>query len=230
MILRNSKIIVLVLAAAMASTSMAESQKDKLQTRSGKASEALIQLVTAPDKSAPTSLLKSATCIAVIPQVVKGGFIFGATYGRGLVSCRDGNKWGAPAFLMLSGGSYGFQVGIDSIDLVLVFIRPTALNVVSQGNFTLGVNASIAAGPVGRDLRAGVDYKLNSDIYSYSRARGIFAGVAFEGTLMKPDESANELLYTKVTTKQILTTSGDLAPIEAQSFVSALTANVPKVD
>jgi len=229
MITTCANLINFVLASTLAVTAFAQTPQEKLQTRSGNAAETLTQLLTAPDRTAPTSLLKNASCIAVIPQVIKGGFLVGATYGRGLVSCRNGDDWGAPEFLMITGGSFGFQAGVDTIDLVLIFVHPTARDVVSKGSFTLGVSASIAAGPVGRDLRAGVDYKLDSDIYSYSRAQGVFAGVAFEGTVIEPDKSADELLYgTTLTSSEILSTPGSSAPHETETFMQTLKSDAPR--
>jgi len=221
--------ISLVLLTAFTDTVFAETPTERLQSRSISAGETLSELITSPNRNVPTSLLKSATCVAVIPKVVNGGVLAGGTSGRGVASCRDGNDWSAPEFLILSGGSIGFQIGIDSIDLVLIFVRTSAIDVVSQDFFTLGVNASISAGPIGKDLRAGEDYKLDSDIYSYSRARGLFAGVAFQGTVIKPDASADQLLYgPNLTSKEILAKSGASSPIETLAFIETLKMNFPK--
>jgi lipid-binding SYLF domain-containing protein len=219
--------IISAVSAAVAAPTPDPTDSATLKDRSDKAASALVELIRAPDKAVPTSLLKNATCIAVLPEVVKGGFIVAITHGKGLVSCREARGWSAPAFLSLSGGSFGLQAGVDSADLVLVFMRSTALDTVSRGSFTLGADASVAAGPVGRDLQAGVDYKLDSDVYSYSRTKGLFAGIAITGSAITPDKDANSFLYTGMTAKNILVMPGHQAPAETVNFIDILTANAP---
>ena len=203
----------------------ASANSNKLMNRSAAAAQDLQELMNTPDRSAPISLINHATCIAVIPGLKKAGFGIGAEYGRGLASCRMGQAWSAPEFIMTTGGSVGFQIGLASTDVVLVFVTPDALNRLSGGNFTLGGDATLAAGPVGRDLQAGTDYKLDSEIYSYARSKGAFAGIAVSGAVLQPDDSANRTVYgANIKANDILTGAFYLIPAEVQGFIGALNS------
>lgn len=138
--------------------------------------------------------------------MIRAGFVIGAKYGKGLVSCRTNNGWSHPSYIELVGGSWGAQIGVQSVDLVLVFVRANAADVMSRGNFTLGADASIAAGPIGRGAQVGTDYKLSSEIYSYSVVRGLFAGIALQGTSVQVDRSANRAVYGNIDPYDLLTT------------------------
>ena len=150
---------------------------DKLVERALEATTVLGEIMSAPDQGIPGSLLARAGCVAVIPNVRKVGFIFGGRYGRGLVSCRTEGGWSRPSFVSLTGGSFGFQIGVQSTDLVLVFVNREAAERLLGNQFTLGADASVSAGPVGRTAEAGTDVTLRTEIYAYSRSRGAFAGV-----------------------------------------------------
>lgn len=157
-------------------------------------------IVDAPDSSFPLDLLQSSQCIAIIPAVLKAAFIVGAKYGKGIVTCRLGEKnvsreWSAPAFVMIGGGSFGFQIGGSATDLILVFRNRTGLTKLLSDKFKIGGEASAAAGPVGRHAEASTDLQLHAEILSYSRSRGIFAGISLDGAVFQPDRSGNEALY-----------------------------------
>ena len=156
----------------------------------------LNEIMQAPDKAIPRELLQSAHAIVVIPDVLKAGFVIGGRRGEGLIAVktRDGT-WSNPAFVNLTGGSIGFQAGVSSTDVVLVFRTERGVDSIVNGKFTIGADASAAAGPVGRTAQASTDAQLKAEIFSYSRARGLFAGVAFDGSVLSIDHGSNQLIY-----------------------------------
>jgi lipid-binding SYLF domain-containing protein len=153
------------------------------------------EIMDTPDRGIPHELLKSAKCIAIIPGDVKFAIIFGGNYGRGVATCRSEHGWSAPLFVAIDGGSVGYQIGGSSTDLVLLFMNDHALGSLLSDKFKLGADASVAAGPVGRDAAAGTDLKLTSEILSYSRSKGIFAGVSLDGAVMQADKDADRAMY-----------------------------------
>jgi lipid-binding SYLF domain-containing protein len=156
----------------------------------------LDQIERSPDRAIPQDLLRHAKAVAVVPSVVKAGFVFGGRHGEGLISVRrsDGT-WSYPVFVDMTGGSVGFQIGVSSTDVVLVFRSHRGVDEIVHGKFTLGADAHVAAGPVGRNANASTDAKLHAEIYSYSRSRGLFAGVALDGTAITIDYDANASIY-----------------------------------
>lgn len=199
-----------------------------LTNKSIRASQVLDEVVKISDNTIPKSLLDRAVCIATIPDVIRGGFIFGAKVGTGLVSCRTQQGWSQPSYLKIAGGSWGLQFGIASVDLVLIFISKNAVDRLSVNNFTLGGDISIAAGPVGRDAQAGTDYQLTSEVYSYSRARGFFGGLVIEGASIMVDTNSNVKIYSSETTAMdLLTSSGQHTPAGIKSYVNTLNRNAP---
>jgi len=164
--------------------------------RAQNAVRVLNEIEQAPDKAIPSDLLKDAKAIAVIPDVLKVGFVFGGRRGEGLISVKspDGT-WSNPSFISFGGGSVGFQIGVSSTDVILVFRTQRGVDSIVNGKFTIGADASAAAGPVGRTASAATDQQLKAEIYSYSRARGLFAGVALDGSVLKIDQDANAAVY-----------------------------------
>ena len=164
--------------------------------RAREASRVLGEILRIPEESVPSSLLQEAQAIAVIPDVVKAGFVVGGRRGRGLIAIRgrDGT-WSNPSFITLTGGSFGFQAGVQSADVILVFRSKRGVDSIVTGKFTLGADASVAAGPVGRSAQASTDEQLKAEIYSYSRARGLFAGVSLDGTRLGIDNKSNQAVY-----------------------------------
>ncbi|MCK9539723.1 lipid-binding SYLF domain-containing protein [Dokdonella sp.] len=156
----------------------------------------LTEVMQAPDKSIPADLLENAQAVAVVPDVIKAGFVLGGRHGTGLISVRgEDNTWSNPSFISLTGGSIGFQAGVSSTDVILVFRTRRGVDSIVHGKFTLGADASAAAGPVGRSAHAATDAQLKAEIYSYSRARGLFAGAALDGTVITIDNDANQAVY-----------------------------------
>lgn len=170
----------------------------ELENRLAECVRALKDVLSAPDGNIPADLLKRSKAIVVFPSVVKAGLGVGGHYGKGVVVRRNpgkGGTWGPPAFLRLYGGSVGWQVGVQSTDLVLLVMSELSLKSLFQDKFTIGADASVAAGPVGRDASASTDIDLSAGMLSYSRAKGIFAGISFKGSVIEPDWAANEAYY-----------------------------------
>lgn len=179
---------------------------DDLTQRIVRAREVYQQLVSSPDRGIPAQLRENCRCVAVLPQVVKGAIGIGARFGRGVVTCRDDRgAWSPAAFIRLTGGSWGFQIGAEAADVVLFFMTERSARSLLQSKFTLGGKAGVAAGPVGRTAEAATDLKLNAEIYSYARTRGLFAGLSLEGARLSVDDDSNAAYYgTPVTAQQIL--------------------------
>jgi lipid-binding SYLF domain-containing protein len=165
-------------------------EHEKAIARLDDAAKDLNQLLAAPDDGIPESVFGKAKCVAVVPSLVKGGFIFGAEHGRGVASCRTGNGWSAPAFFTLTGGSWGAQIGAQAVDLVMLIMNDNSMNQLLSSKFKIGGSASAAAGPVGRQAAADTSWKMNAEILTYSRARGLFAGATLNGTAIKQDDDA----------------------------------------
>jgi SH3 domain-containing YSC84-like protein 1 len=182
---------VLLLAGPIARASDRQNDSDRMQ----KAAQVFKEIMDTPDKGIPHDLLDSAKCIAIIPGDKKFAFIFGGSYGRGVVTCRTSHGWSAPMFLAIEGGSVGYQIGGSSTDLIMLFMNDHALHSLLSDKFKLGADASVAAGPVGRSAAAGTDLKLNAEILSYSRSKGIFAGVSLDGAVVQADKSGDQAQY-----------------------------------
>jgi SH3 domain-containing YSC84-like protein 1 len=199
----------------------AELQDGGLQ--SAKAARVFGEIMDAPDKGIPEDLLAKAECVAVFPSVIKAGFIIGGRGGRGVASCRVGGGWSAPAFFTLGGGSIGPQIGAQSTDLVMLFMNNGGLQSLLSDEFTLGADASVAAGPVGRQAGAATDVKLDAQILSYSRSRGLFAGLELAGVVIKPDvDDMRDIYGAGVSAKSVLQDAARSTPMAVQAFPAAL--------
>jgi len=193
--------------------------------RARNAAEVLRDLQKTPDKGIPQDLLERAHGIAVIPHVVKAAFGIGGRWGKGLVAAKTGGSWGTPAFVEISGGSFGFQLGGQAADVVLVFATEKSLKSLLESKVKLGADASISAGPIGRSAEIGTDAKLNAEIYSYSRSKGLFAGIALDGAVISIDDSANRKVYGReVSGKDIVLASVVKPTAITMPFVEALRA------
>lgn len=181
------------------------SDREDDEGRIQRATEVFHQIMESPDRGIPREILETAKCIAIIPGEKKFAFIFGANYGRGVAVCRNSAGWSAPMFIAVDGGSVGYQIGGSSTDLIMVFMNDHALHSLLSDKFKLGGDASVAAGPVGRNATASTDLKLTAEILSYSRTKGIFAGVSLDGAVVQTDKSGDRALYgDRVTHKEIL--------------------------
>ncbi|HSQ29710.1 MAG TPA: lipid-binding SYLF domain-containing protein [Gemmatimonadaceae bacterium] len=213
-----------------------QAQNDQLAERAKRAGEVLSELTSVPDSSPPKALLNEAVCVAVVPGVVQAGFGIGGKAGFGLVSCRTAAGWSWPSFVGLKGGSFGFQIGAQSADIVLIFVNENAPRTVGASSFDIGGEASVAAGPLGRSVSAATDYRGQAEIYSYSKSKGLFAGIKIAGTKWEIDYSANKKAYaaaadslqggTHASVAKQLRTNGSAAPAIVQPFLESLKQHV----
>ncbi len=223
-------IIVATLFALLAtSTADAASREEK---RVGDAADVLDQLLRIPEKTVPPALLSRAYAVAVIPNVVKAAFGLGARRGKGIIVIRqDDNSWSNPAFIKLTGGSVGWQAGVQSTDIILVFKTRKGVDGIENGRLTLGADASVAAGPLGRQTSLATDIEFKAEVYSYSRNRGLFAGIALEGAGVTMDRKANAAFYgsSSMSPEKIFVSSPNIAPDIANTFVQILTAQTSRL-
>src|ERR1700675_310581 len=192
--------------------------------RLGDAADVLTEIMSAPDKVSPQDLLATSECIVVVPGLKKGAFIVGAKYGKGFMSCRkmSGVGWSAPGSIRVEGGSFGFQIGGSETDVVMLVMNQGGAKKLLQSKFTVGGDASAAAGPVGRTSSAATDAQMHAEILTYSRARGLFAGVSLEGATLRPDEDWNKELYGKPLTNQEIVMGKIPPPAAAERLMSLL--------
>lgn len=216
------KIITLVAILSMSGMVWADSDREATVDRLDHAGQILHEVMSAPDSGIPEEVLDHAKCVAVVPHLLKGGFIIGAQNGRGVATCRTANGWSAPAFFAITGGSWGLQIGIEGVDLVMIIQNEKGMNRLISSRFKLGADASAAAGPVGRHASADTDWKLDTEILTYSRAKGAFAGLTLNGAAIRPDEDSTRAIYGHpVSTRKIL--SGRVAaPASAKPFLDAV--------
>src|SRR5262245_12258375 len=217
---------VVALAGAVATSAWGSVEGDA--KRLAESATVLKEIHAAPDKDIPQDLWEKAHCVAVIPSVKKAAFIVGGEYGKGVISCRNGSDWSAPSFLLLQKGSVGFQIGGESVDLVLLFMTDQSVNRLFDNKVALGAETSVAAGPVGRDARAMTDGQLKAQILSYSRAQGLFAGIDLTGGVVKADASENKEFYGRgLSAREILKDHKVNPPAAAAEFLSALRSTMP---
>jgi SH3 domain-containing YSC84-like protein 1 len=198
------------------------SDRDEDVARTQKAAQVFKEIMDTPDKGIPQDLLEKAKCIAIIPGDKKFAFILGGNYGRGLATCRTEHGWSAPMFLALEGGSVGYQIGGSSTDIVMLFMNTHALHSLLSDKFKLGADASVAAGPVGRNASAATDAKLNAEILSYSRAKGVFAGVSLSGAVVQADKSGDQAMYGNAVDRQQIMQGTVETPSSAKPLINEL--------
>jgi lipid-binding SYLF domain-containing protein len=220
------------LAIALSALPLASLAASKETDRLENCGMVLDEILRIPD-NVPQDLLDKAECVIVIPSVLKAAFVFGGDYGRGAMTCRSGEqftgKWGAPTMIALEGGSFGFQLGGQATDFVILVMNPRGATAILSSKVKLGADASAAAGPKGRDAEAATDVTLRAEMLTYSRARGLFAGVSLEGSTLRPDNNANESIYhKKMDATNIVRKGGVAIPPAAQKMVSLLDQHSPK--
>jgi lipid-binding SYLF domain-containing protein len=217
------KLVALVALFCLGAATVAWSEtREELQNRLDNAALVLHQIMNTPDKGIPEEVLEHARCVAVVPHMIKGGFVFGAENGRGVATCRTANGWSAPAFFAITGGSWGLQIGVEGVDLVMIFQGDKGMQRLENAKFQIGADASAAAGPVGRHASANTDWKLNTEILTYSRAKGAFAGLTLTGANIRRDDSSMDAYYGHdVSTHRVL--HGAVAvPASARRFLDAV--------
>ncbi len=212
---------VALISLGAATAASAETRED-VHNRLDNAALVLHQIMAAPDKGIPEEVLEHAKCIAVVPHMIKGGFVFGAENGKGVATCRTEHGWSAPAFFAITGGSWGLQIGVEGVDLVMIFQGDHGMQRLENAKFQLGADASAAAGPVGRHATADTDWKLNTEILTYSRAKGAFAGLTLTGADVRRDDDSMDTYYGHdVSSHRVL--RGEVAtPASANSFLDAV--------
>ena len=201
--------------------------REDTMKRIRQAGEVFSEIMSAPDRGIPQDILDKAQCIGIVPNLKKGGFIVGAKYGKGVLVCRTGEGWSAPDTIAIEGGSVGFQIGAGETDVVFVVMNKTGQEHLMQDKFTFGGNAAAMAGPVGRDTSAQTDAMLHAEILSYSRSRGLFAGISLEGSTLRPAKDDNRNLYGRDVTQREILTGAVQHPAGTQSLYSELNRFAP---
>jgi SH3 domain-containing YSC84-like protein 1 len=216
------RVVLLVGCLSLVSLGWAGTGRQDALDRLDNAGKVMGEIMSAPDKGIPEEVLEHAKCVAVVPHLMKGGFVFGAKHGKGVATCRTSKGWSAPAFITISGGSWGAQIGVEAVDLVMIIQNEKGMQKLLSSNFQVGGDASAAAGPVGRHASAGTDWKLDTEILTYSRAKGAFAGLTLEGaSIRQDDDSRREMYGPSVSTRSLLL--GKVAPpAAARAFVDAI--------
>jgi lipid-binding SYLF domain-containing protein len=210
-----------VLLFACLSPAWADERADEVK-RVQASADVLDEIMAAPDKGIPEEVMESAVCIGVVPSVKKGGFIVGAEYGKGVATCRAGNGWSAPAPFKVVGGSWGLQIGGEAVDLVMLVMNKNGMEKLLSSKFKLGADASVAAGPVGRHAEGETDWKLRAEVLTYSRARGLFAGVTLNGAVVEQDGDATRAFYGRDESFRAILQGSVSAPSGSEPFLAAV--------
>jgi len=220
--------ILLVSLALFANTAWAGSAKEDSVTRLKNSATVLHEIMNTPDKGIPEEVLSNARCVVVVPHLIKGGFIIGGKHGRGVATCRTSAGWSAPAFISVGGGSWGLQIGAEGVDLVMLVMNDKGLEHLLSSKFQISGEGSAAAGPVGRHASAGTDWKLNTEMLTYSRSKGVFGGLTLEGAVVEQDNDSTEAIYGKNEPFREVLTGKVTTPSVAEPFVSAVATAAGK--
>lgn len=215
----------LMLSLSIPAVTLASDKDDDI-SRIHRSAEVFKEIMNTPDKGIPQELLETAKCVAIVPGEKKFAFIIGGNWGRGVAMCRTAGGWSAPMFIAVDGGSVGYQIGGSSTDIVMLFMNDHALQSLLSDKFKLGADASVAAGPVGRNATAGTDVKLNAEILSYSRAKGIFAGVSLDGAVMQADKSGDKAMYGQDVDRHEILNGHVAVPASARELLSEIRGYV----
>ena len=220
------KLLVVCLASALGllgSTAWAGTAREDTVERLKLSTDVLTALMATPDNGIPEEVLDSAKCMIVVPHLIKGGFVFGAKHGRGIASCRTSSGWSAPAFVSVGGGSWGLQIGVEGVDLVMLIMNDQGTQHLLSSKFKISGEGSAAAGPVGRHASVGTDWKLNTEMLTYSRAKGVFAGLTLEGAVVQQDDDSTRAIYgKKIPFKRVLSGNAQ-TPVVAAEFMKAVS-------
>src|SRR6202789_2082578 len=191
---KTMSLLLMSVIAMFGTYAFAGSDREDTVDRMQKSVDVLQSIMSTPDKGIPEEVLSGAKCMVVVPNLIKGGFIIGGKHGRGVASCRTPEGWSAPAFVSIGGGSWGLQIGVEGVDLVMLVMNDQGFQHLLSSKFQLSGDASASAGPVGRHASAGTDWKLNTEILTYSRSKGIFAGITLDGAVVEPDNDSTEAI------------------------------------
>jgi len=214
------KVMFFVAMLSLGTLCWAGSAREDATKRLDKAKQVLHEIMGMPDKGIPVEVLEHAKCVAVVPHMVKGGLVFGGKGGKGVATCRTANGWSAPAFITISGGNWGLQIGVQAVDLVMIIQNEKGMQKLLESNFHVGADASAAAGPVGRHAEAGTDWKMDTEILTYSRAKGVFAGLTLEGASIRQDDDSRHAIYGRKITTRALLLGQVPVPAAAQPFLA----------
>jgi lipid-binding SYLF domain-containing protein len=218
------KYVALLLVTGLASFAWAGTAKEDSADRLQKSAEVLTQMAHAPDKGIPGEVLAHAKCIAVVPHLVKGGFVVGGKHGRGVATCRTAEGWSAPAFISVGGGSWGLQIGAEGVDLIMLIMNDKGMEQLLSSKFQISGEGSAAAGPVGRHASAGTDWKLDTEMLTYSRSKGAFAGLTLEGAVIQQDSDSTTAVYGKDIAFKPILLGKVPAPEMAKPFEQAVSS------
>jgi lipid-binding SYLF domain-containing protein len=216
------KVMLLLAMLGLGTLCWAGSAREDATERLENAANVVHEIMGMPEKGVPEEVLEHAKCVAVVPHMVKGGFVFGGKGGKGVATCRTANGWSAPAFITISGGNWGLQIGVEAVDLVMIIQNEKGMQKLLESNFHLGGDASAAAGPVGRHAEAGTDWKMDTEILTYSRAKGAFAGLTLEGASIRQDNDSRHAIYGHNVTTRALLLGKVPAPHVVEPFLAAI--------
>ena len=220
------KLVLLAVLATIPAALWAQGDRANTVERVQAAGTVIDEIMNAPDSRIPDEIFDSAKCIAVVPSMLKGAFVFGAQYGKGVASCRTEKGWSAPAFFRVTGGSFGFQIGGQAVDLIMVVMNDEGMQNLLASKFKIGADASAAAGPVGRQAQGATDWKMRAQILTYSRARGIFAGISLDGAVVMQGKDDTRAFYGRMVPFKTLLTGELAAPEDAKPFLSSLDKHI----
>ena len=210
-------------------SALAEDDKAKITERLNEAGAVIRQIMATPDKSIPASILGGASCVVVVPSYKKAAFLVGGEYGQGVATCRTPRGWSAPVCVQMTGGSFGFQIGGQATDLVMIAMNDQGLQKMLSNKFKLGADAAASAGPVGRNAAAGTDWKMNAEFLTYSRSKGLFAGIDLDGAVVSQNQDNTRSLYGAAIPFDTILKGGEATPVEAQHFVRTVATYFTKV-
>jgi SH3 domain-containing YSC84-like protein 1 len=220
---KTISLLLISLLGLIGTYAFAGSDREETVERMQKSVDVLQSIMATPDKGIPEEVLSGAKCIVVVPNLIKGGFIVGAKHGRGVATCRTSEGWSAPAFVSVGGGSWGLQIGVEGVDLVMLVMNDHGLQHLLSSKFELTGESSVAAGPVGRHASAGTDWTLNTEVLTYSRSKGVFAGLTLEGAVVEQDNDSIRAIYGKQMIFRNILSGKAATPPSADAFVKAVS-------
>ncbi len=215
------KILSLILLCMMTGVAFA-GDREKDVERLDAAATIMDEIMAAPDKGIPEEILASAECVAIVPSFLKGGFVVGGAYGKGVATCRTAEGWSAPAFFRMEGGSFGLQIGGEAVDLVMLIMNERGMRSLMSSKFQLGADAAAAAGPVGRHAEGSTDWKLRAEVLTYSRSRGLFAGISLKGNTLRQDKDDTRAFYGRMVPFRTSLTGKIPPPADAHTFLASV--------
>jgi lipid-binding SYLF domain-containing protein len=221
---KTTSVLLVVFMGLFGTSAWAGSGREDSVKRLDSSVDVLHSIMATPDKGIPEEVLSNAKCILVVPNLIKGGFIFGGKHGRGVASCRTSEGWSAPAFVSVGGGSWGLQIGVEGVDLVMLVMNDKGLQHLLSSKFELTGEGSVAGGPVGRHASAGTDWMMNTEMLTYSRSKGVFAGLTLEGAVVEQDNDSTRAIYGRHMTFRNILSGKASTPRSAEAFISLICA------